>query len=154
MKLVMLSVLAVALCIGVASASGASNPQPETMLRQVITYDGLGQYGRAYDLLVPGQKKLVNRDKFIDCMTTDMQSFGSFHVTNFRKIDQFRDPAHVVGVTQKPVFAVAIRYTLIKANGRSVKDTSTWHSVWIGARWAWMLSNEQVAAYRAGRCPS
>jgi hypothetical protein len=150
----MLSVLAFALCVGVVSASGAGKPQPETMLKRVISYDGLGQYGRAYDLLTPGQKILVNRGKFIDCMTTGMQNFGRFHVTAFKKIDQFRDPAHVVGVTQKPIVAVAIRYTLTKDNGHSEKDTSTWHTVWIGARWAWMLSNEQVAAYQAGRCPS
>jgi hypothetical protein len=132
----------------------ADVPKPESMLKQVLQYDGLGQYGRAYDRLVPGQKKIINRSKFVDCMGKTLGPFGGFSVTSFKKIDQYRDPIHVTGVTQKPIVALTIKYAIQDDNGRTEKDTKTWHAVWAGGRWTWMLGNPDVAEYRAGRCPS
>jgi hypothetical protein len=139
-----------------AVAASASTPKPEDMLRNVLSYEGLGQYGRAYDLLAPGQKKLISRDKFIDCWGTRFESagsFSSFTVASFKKVDQYRDPVHVTGVTQKPIVALTIKWTIKNDNGGKDSETSTWHAVWASGRWTWMLKNSDVADLHAGRCP-
>src|SRR6266487_4483627 len=98
MKLAALILAALVALTGSATAAKANTPKPEDMLKKVLAYEGIGQYGRAYDLLVPGQKKLINRDQFIDCWGKKLESagsFSSFTVTSFKKIDQYRDPVHV-----------------------------------------------------------
>jgi hypothetical protein len=100
-------VVAAAALTLIGSAFGGT-PTPEAMLKQVLQYEGIGQFGRAYDLLVPGQRKLINRDRFITCTGNALKTFDSFRVTSFKKIDQYRDPVHVTGVTQTPVAAASI----------------------------------------------
>lgn len=140
--------LAVALAPS-ALASSAGTPKPETMLKQVLTYDGLGQYGRAYDLLAPGQQKLINRTLFEDCY---QKSLPSFDVVSFKVTARYSEPISVTGVPQHKSTAVTVRYVLRGGDGKKETDNSTWHAVWIGSRWAWVLSSADVAKLHGGNC--
>ena len=150
-KLRAILVTALAVLAMPVAASFGSSPKPEAMMVQLMRYYSLEQFGRAYDLLHPGQKKFVSRDKFATCMQRD---FPRFDLVSIKKIDQYRDPIDIVGVPQRTSVAVTFRMTLGSPNGSKESANLTRHAVWIGTRWAWFFTNDAVASYRKSQCPA
>lgn len=149
-KFVLLGILVAAMLVPAAGLAGsASTPKPESMIKQLLTYDSLGQYGRAWDLLHPGQQKLVSRDKFVGCQQANSPSFD---LVSFKVLDKYRDPIHAAGVPQHTSVAVTVRVSF-RMNGKTKTVNDTMHAVWTGTRWAAVLAPEDIATYKAGDCP-
>ena len=83
---------------------------------QALRYLSLGQYGREYDLVHPGQKKLIQRQRFVECW---MRSTPKFDLVLVKKIDQYRDPIKLVGVPQRVSQAVTFRIGVQSSTGRT-----------------------------------
>jgi hypothetical protein len=154
-----IAVVAVAVGVGAAlpwatfaasSAGGAAaTERPDAFLTRILHYESLGQWGRAYDLLVPGQKRLINRGHYVDCETANGPTFD---VVSTKRLDQYREPINVLGVPQKMATAVTMRVT-VRAAGKTSSFTTTWHTLWEQTHWAWMLGTGSVRTLHSGGCP-
>ena len=158
------AVFAAALAVGAAalsapivlaggSASGAAaRERPDVFLTRVLLYQSLGQYDRAYDLLAPGQQRLVTRSNFDQCYR---KTLPPYHLIGTRRLDQYAEPIHTLGVPQKRATAVKLRVMFFDASEGNVGSvTVTWHAVWLGSHWAWMLTSSATRAMHSGDCPS
>jgi hypothetical protein len=144
------AVVLVTALVSTGSAS-AARPKPEGVLIQALKYLSLGQYGREYDLLHPGQKKLIPRQRFVGCW---MKSVPHFDLISIKKIDEYRDPIRLLGVSQRVSQAVTFRITLRSSTGTTETFNQTWNAVWVGSRWTWVLQNASVRAFVRGACPT
>ena len=142
----LLSVLAVA-----SGTASAAQPKPEDVLVQALRFLSLGQYGREYNLLHPGQKKLIRRQLFVDCWTRS--PVPKFDIVSVKKFDQYRDPIKLVGVPQRVAQAVTFRI-VVRSSGQTESFNQTWNAVRVGNKWVWVLPNASVRAFRRGTCPA
>jgi hypothetical protein len=141
--------VALAVTFATTARAGPATERPDAFLTRIIRYDSLGQYGRAYDLLAPGQKKLISRAHYVDCEATIA---APFDLISMKRLDQYHEPINILGVPQKTAIAVTVRVTIRTAAGKTVSMTRTWHTVWEKTRWAWMLSTTDVRTLHSGRC--
>ena len=149
--MVAIAVLSVVVAVASGTAS-AAQPKPEDVLVQALRSLSLGQYGREYDLLHPGQKKLIQRQLFVDCWKRS--PVPKFDLVSVKKIDQYRDPIKLVGVPQRVSQAVTFRIVVRSSTGPTESFNQTWNAVRVGNKWVWVLPNASVRAFRRGMCPA
>ncbi len=146
----------VALAFGVlAVGCGTSQPKakPEAMMARAYKYYYLGQWGRMYDLLHPGQQHLVSRRQFIQC-EKDQNPTAGYDLLSIKKVNTIRRPIHDTGVPQHMAVTVTFHLTDgLHATATRVSGNTTGAAVWTGTRWTWVMPSVAVAAYRAGQCP-
>jgi hypothetical protein len=125
--------------------------KPDDFMKRVIDYDLKGQFGRAWDVLHPGQQTFVSREKFQDCQSADFT--GDFELTSAKTMEIYDDRINVLGVPQRTSKAVTLKISG-KSGETSASFTRTLHAVLVSGRWAWVLPNADARAYKAGACPS
>jgi hypothetical protein len=116
-------------------------------MAQVLFLENLynGRVQRAYDTLHPAFQRLVPRSKFVQC--TRQAALGG--LDSIEILDVYDDPVTIPGAGQVPAKAVRIRLT--STTGDVASQTN--HQVKVGNGWRWVMNDESLQAYRAGRCP-
>ena len=106
-----------------------------------------GRFGPAYDTLHPAYKKIVSRSQFSDCAasTIPVGQLDSIEV-----LDVFDDPVQIPDAGEQKAKAVRVRIT--STSGQTLEPFVS-HEVEIAGRWTWVMNDDAVAAYQAGRCP-
>ncbi len=147
-------ILALALAALGSAPQASAAPKPDAMVIQLLRADFRGDWGKAWDLLHPGQQRLVPREKFSACQTASA-TFAGYVPLSMRNVGSSSQSLHATGVAQRTSTAVTF-LVIVKIAGfgavTGFQQTTT--AVWTGTRWAWALDSGAVAAYRAGRCPS
>jgi hypothetical protein len=128
----------------------APSEKPDAFLKRLITYGFNGQWGRSWDLLHPGQRRFVNRDKFMDCSS---DAFPSAELVSLKTVETYDDPLNVPGVPQRSSKAVTLKLT-VRSGEQGETGNQTFHAVPVGDRWAWVLSTSDANAYKSGSCPA
>lgn len=124
-----------------APATGADSA--EAALRQLIEAKGLGQTGRAWDLVLPAQRKLLSRDAYFSC-----QDPTSFDVAGIEVIDQYPERITVPGLGEQDSVAVTLKLTLA-SGGQEYSDTDTYHALKENERWYVTVDDENFECSKA-----
>ena len=125
------------------SASSGSSKSAATFVKDVTTQFSRGQAGRLWDTLVPADKAVVSRARYMAC-----QSNEGFDLQRFKVLDTYSDTIDVGG-RATPSTAVSVQVT--SDDGIT---TATMHAVSIGGNWRWTLPAADYAAYKRGACPA
>lgn len=125
-----------------AASDGADNA--EAALRQYIEARSLGQHGRAWDLTLPAQRALLDRDAFFSC-------FGdgpSVEVGRVEVVDSYPERIPVGGLGEQDAMAFTLKLSLT-LNGEQITDTDTYHALTENGRWYVTLNDETFACAEA-----
>ena len=148
--------LAVILVVAVAALGAAGQaaavPRPDSMVVHLMADDFAGQWGKAWDLLHPGQQRYVPRAKFIQCQVA-AAGLAGYKLVSAKILATGSEPLHVAGVPQHTGVAVNVHLSVKTGMGNVNGFDQVVHAVWTGSRWAWIVEPNDVAAYRAGHCP-
>jgi hypothetical protein len=104
-----------------------------------------GRFRQAYADLHPSHRAIVSRSLFVRCarQTTPVGSLESIEI-----LDVFDDETRGLLLGGSPTKGVRIRLTLTDGGSQ----TFVHHAVKVGERWRWVLNQEAIEAYQAGRC--
>lgn len=105
-----------------------------------------GRFGEAYANLHPSHQAIVSRSLFVRC-ARETVPVGT--LDSIETLEVFDDETSGLMLGDEPTKGVRIRVTL--TDGQS--STFVNHEVKVGERWRWVLNQEAIEAYRAGRCP-
>jgi hypothetical protein len=152
--LVPLMLLVLAAGCGGGGSSGpesavASVEGPDDMLKRVLTLHFKGNYRRAYDDLHPGHQALVTRDNYAYCLGRELATTKlRVRTLGMTDLPLIRD-----GIPETEAKEVKLRLTAVSGQMRD-SWAQSFRAVRKDGRWTWILPAHDVAAYRAGRCPS
>jgi hypothetical protein len=124
-----------------ASSGGADNA--EAAIRQFIEATSLGQKGRQWELVLPAQRSLLNRDAYFDCGTD-----RSIDVVGVEVIDQYPERWPVAGLGEQDSVALTLKVTVSMA-GEEFPQTNTLHALSEGGRWYVPLKDEVFECAKA-----
>jgi hypothetical protein len=131
------------------TTTAAPSEKPDAFLKRLVDYGFKGQWGRAWDLLHPGQRRYVDREKFVECSA---DAFASAELVSVKTVEIYDDALDLRGVPQKSSKAVTLKIT-VRSGDQQETANQTLHAVPVGNRWAWVLSESDAAAYKSGSCP-
>ena len=135
-------VLATALAVTLSACGGAAqSDSASTFIKRVTVEFSRGQAGKLWDELVPAEQALVPRSLYVSCAQ------NGFRLRHFNVLEHYDEP---VVVLSHRLRATAVSVQVTSDDGVT---TATMHAVKVGGRWRWILSRNQLAALRAGRCP-
>lgn len=121
---------------------------PDKLFETLVPYYGLGQYGRAWDLLHPAHQEIAPRTFFDGCIRdAGNVPQGDLEV---EVIEVYDDPIDVPAIPQKTSKAVTYR---VRVEGTDATQTETSHAVNVDGEWRWVLAPQDVPYYRRGECP-
>lgn len=138
----LLAVLLLTLAACGSSSSPTGSESAGAFMKRITTEFSRGQAGRLWDDLLPAEQALVPRSLYVSCAA------NGFRLRSFRVLEQYDEPISVLA-RRLPSTAVSVQV----ASDDGV-TTATMHGVKVAGRWRWVLSRSQLAALRAGRCPS
>lgn len=130
-------------CLGRGGGGGHSAQSAGDFIREVTTQFSRGQSGRLWDSLHPADQAIVSRARYTAC-----QSNEGFDLKKFKVLETYADTVDIAG---KPEPSTAVSVQVTSDDGVT---TATMHAVTLNKRWRWILSPNDYAAYRHGRCPS
>jgi hypothetical protein len=106
-----------------------------------------GRFGEAYAALHPSHQTIVSRSLFVRCAR---QSIAVGALDSIEILEVYDDETRGLLLGGKPTKAVRIRLTSKdgQTDGPFVR-----HEVKVGDRWRWLLNQEAIDSYEAGRCP-
>jgi hypothetical protein len=123
-----------------------------TFLDHVVRLIAANDYGAAYPLLHPGQRRLVSAWEYVSC---EQRSPIPGHLTSLRVLERRRERIHVAGTGAPRVPSTAVTFELRLSGslpGESATIGLTAHAVAVGGRWTWILSPRRLALHRSGTC--
>ena len=147
------AVLALSVSALALAAQASAAPKPASMATQLIRYEFKGQWGPAWDLLHPSQQRIVPRAKFAACQKA-LAALAGYRLVDIRTVDSSNETLHIAGIPQHTAVAVTLHLLVRTGLGNENGLNEVTHTVWTGTRWAWFFGAADVAAYRAGHCPS
>jgi hypothetical protein len=117
-------------------------------MAQVLLLEDLynGRFAEAYADLHPSHQALVSKAMFVRCAR---ETVPVGQLDSIETLEVFDDETRGLLLGGEPTKGVRMRVTL--TDGRS--ETFVNHAVRVGERWRWILNQEAIDAYRAGRCP-
>jgi hypothetical protein len=124
-----------------APSGGADNA--EAAIRQFIEAKGLGQTGRAWDLLLPAQRALLSRDAYFAC-----EDPTAIDIVGVEAIDQYPERIPVAGIGEQDSVAVTLKIT-VTAGGREFSETDTYNALSENGRWYVTLTDEAFDCAKA-----
>ena len=134
---------------GEAQASSAG-----TFVRNVLQLRVSRQYARLWSRLHPTQKVFVKKKRFVACEKRKDAALGAVHkLVAFTVLRTYPERILIPG-TKQPTRSTGVRYRYrLKAGNEDVGPiTDSSHAVRVNARWTWLVSPKDAAAYKAGRC--
>lgn len=137
-----------------AAPSTTSAPETQTedggpgdVMRDLIGYQSLGQYGRVWDLLHQAHQEIASRSFYEGCAREVGASSGDVEV---KVIEVYDDPIDIPAIPEKKSKAVTYR---IRLSGTDATQTETSHLVDVDGKWRWVLAPDDVRYYKRGECP-
>ena len=118
-----------------------------------IKYEFLGQYGRSWDSLHPGQQAIVTRTRYEECREEVSDQVAGVDFQSLKVIETYEDPIDAAGVPEKTSTAVTVEVTVSDGNEEDTL-TDTLHAVAVDGEWKWLLPPADVRAFKQGICPS
>lgn len=128
----------------------ARSATPDAMLKRVLAQHFSGAYRLAYDSLHPRDQALVTRDNYAYCLKRVLTTIRLGRVRTLGIVDA---PLRRSGIPENTAKQVKLRITAIDGKMRDSWE-QTFQAVRVDGRWAWILPDEDVREYRAGRCPA
>ena len=129
----------VAGCGGGGTAKGGS---AVAFVHRITIEFSRGQSGRLWESLVPSERAVVSKQRFVAC-----RSNTGFRLRTFKVLETYDESVDVDG-RETPSTAVTVQVT-----SDDGVTTATMHAVRVSGAWRWMLQPSELAAYSAGRCP-
>jgi hypothetical protein len=116
---------------------------------QVVLMEDLynGRFGRAYADLHPSHQTIVSRSQFIRCAR---EAIAVGQLDSIEILEVFDDETRDLQLEGEQTKAVRIRLTF--KDGQTVEPFEN-HEVKVGDRWRWVLNQDAIEDYQAGRCP-
>lgn len=139
---------------GLAATPAAAAPEsPEAFMTRVLKLTVEGRYGQAWSLLHPGHQRLAPRARFVRCRSTD-PTLDRYRLVSSRFIQKRYVRIDSPGVPQHTSTQVVLRFRIADGSESALPvGDATVRAVWIDTRWAWVLPDGEIPAFRAGRCP-
>lgn len=152
-RLALIAVVVLAAGIGTVPAAAAPET-PEAFMARVLRLTVEARYAQAWALLHPGHQQLAPKALFVRCRSTD-PTLGRYRLLSARFVSKRYVRIDSPGVPQHTSTQVVLRFRISDPNGsaQSAAD-ATVRAVWIDTRWAWVLPDRDIPAFRAGRCPT
>ena len=145
--------LAGALAAAAGDAYGQSRRgDAVTFLDHVVRLLAANDYGAAYPLLHPEQRRLVSAGEYVAC---EQMSPIPGRLTSLRALRTTTRNIHVAGTSTRRVASTAVTFELQLTGslpGESATVELTAHAVSVAGRWAWILSARRLALHRSGTC--
>jgi hypothetical protein len=153
-RLGLLALVATAIAMLGAAAAPAQPPSPEAFMTRVLRLTVEARYAQAWALLHPGHQRLAPRARFVQCRSTD-PTIAPYKLVSSRFVEKRYVRIESPGVSQRTSTQVVLRFRMADDTGRAYPATdATVRAVWIDTRWAWVLPDRDIPAFRAGRCPT
>jgi hypothetical protein len=139
--------------VGVSAAAGAApsaDREAITGAKQILRAGFSDEGDLQYDLLLPAQRRQVDRSLFNRCASTnDAPSIAGISLVKTSHV-RFRVPG-----VRKPMDATAVALAISFNTGTNTNhpDRLVVHQFRDGRRWYGALRAGQLAAYKAGTCP-
>jgi hypothetical protein len=116
---------------------------------QVVLMEDLynGRFGRAYADLHPSHQTIVSRSQFIRCAR---EAIAVGQLDSIEILEVFDDETRDMQLEGEQTKAVRIRLTF--KDGQTVEPFEN-HEVKVGDQWRWVLNQDAIEDYQAGRCP-
>jgi hypothetical protein len=159
-------VIAAAVLVGCGSSSGGkeaeetgartsseSSPRekPGEFLKQILLDGYRGDFGRMWDRLHPEVKKVISRQRFIECSSQYQNPVDLISVAVHGVRDQ---PISAPGIPERRSKAVELALTVSKPGGQPFVVRSTLHAILVRGAWVWIPKPDDLKAYAAGACQS
>jgi hypothetical protein len=140
-------VLVVAACGGSDGTNSEAPEEPGDAMLALIDSYRKGQFGRAWDMLLPEHQEVVSRSKFDECRSQSAE--GDIpNEANFRVEEVYDESIEIPGLGSTQTKAVTVN---IEYESQSVSETA--HLVERGGEWKWILTPSDYESYSAGECP-
>jgi hypothetical protein len=140
-------------CGGSSTGSEPSpNEDPGLFMAALIREKATGQYELAWKSLNPFHQRVAPRTDYIQCENQTVFPGVLKRVEVLRVKDE---PVVIAGETHSVAStAVTIRVSVASPGIRKpVVVTDTYHAVPVHGHWTWLLTPQNFAKYKAGRCP-
>lgn len=124
-----------------AVAGGA--PSAEEALREFMEIRSMGQNGRAWELLLPSQRALLDRSAYLNC-----QEDSSIDIVGVEVVDEYPERIPVAGLGEQDAVALTVKVT-ITAGGTEISQTDTFHVLSEADLWYVSLDEEAFACAQA-----
>lgn len=103
-----------------------------------------GQWGRAWDDLIPEHQAIVSRDQYIACQ----EDQGDFPASDISVDETFEETVDVAVLGETETTAVTLKF---ESGDRS--QFTTVHMIEVDGDWKWSLQADALEAFEAGECP-
>lgn len=135
------------------ASTGPAAQTPEAFMARVLRLTTEGRYGDAWSILHPGHQRLAPREQFVRCRATD-PAIAGYRFVSARFVSKRYIRIDSPGIPQHTSTQVVLRFRIADdSGGTSPASDATVRAVWIDTRWAWVLPDREIPAFRAGRCP-
>jgi hypothetical protein len=141
-----------AACGGSSNSEAQPDQDPGLFMAALIREKATGQYELAWKSLNPLHQRVASRTDYIQC---ENQTVFPGVLKRVEVIGVKDDPVVIAGETDSVAAkAVTLRVSVNSPGIRKpVVVTDTYHAVPVHGRWTWLLTRENFAEYKAGRCP-
>lgn len=139
---------AIARAMEMAPAGGEQvTPAPTESAGQALTrnweYVAKGQWGRRWDQLHPVHQEIVPREMYVECFQGEIVP-----ITHIEVLEEYDEPDVLPEIGEVSTTAVTVA---LEIDGQQVVVTS--HMVNVEGTWRWVLREQDLDAFKAGRCP-
>jgi hypothetical protein len=142
----------VALCaVSAKGAVGAARPSAAIFVEHFLDAQFRGDVRTEWKLLHPGQRAALNRARFMKCSASP--DYSKSRRWSWQVLGKRSDVVLLINVPQHTSTEVALRATFTAGSSTSTQIYVK-HAVWVGSRWAWILSPAEYDAFTHGYCPS
>ena len=146
--------LALPTTLFLAASASAQPPSPEAFMTRVLRLTVEARYAEAWSLLHPGHQRFAPRARFVRCRSTD-PTIAPYRLVSARFVAKRYVQIASPGVPQRTSTQIVLRFRMADGQGRTFPAAdATVRAVWIDTRWAWVLPDTDIPAFRAGRCPA
>lgn len=121
----------------------------DEFFKRLLGYTFKRQWGREWDALHPAQQRYVSRDEFTDCIDELVSDPGE--LVSVETVEVYDDPIDVKSIPQKRSTAVTYKAT-VNLDGQQETSTETAHAVQVGDHWTWIMTDSELAPFKAGKC--
>jgi hypothetical protein len=143
-RVVRLLLISLSLVIMLAACGGEP---PEDTVSELVEALSASDYAAAYDLLHPKHQAVVSEQLFEEC-GRDAEQISSARVDDFTITGEVERDRDITELGEVKVTEVGVN--LVQ---RGETTYRTWDVVKDDGEWRWLLANDLLEDFRAGRCP-
>ena len=139
-------------CGGGSTGSGAPAQTPGLFMSSLIREKATGQYELAWKSLHPLHQAVAPEKVYIDC---ENQTVFPGHLIKVSVVRVKDEPVRIAGEQESVASKAVTLKVAVNSPGipRPVVVTDTYHAIAVEGRWTWILTAENFAQYKSGRCP-